>query len=258
MRWSCAPRRGARPGSKAGTQTFASASEAPSGSSEAFAFDGALLARYVGATVVEFAVLLALLKGFDLALAYMPSHGVVGMYVKPAVAWVGFALLAVKSRAISLLDAARPDKANPTTEKRVMAERKRPSWQPPGYVFAIVWSSIGLLRATACLLAFQTSGSAVCAPLIAMAAHVSIGDTWNAMNNQDNQLGFSVVWVWLGVHLSAWNCVRVFLETSQTAGFLLVPMAVWLSIAPVLVTNIWFINTDEDGRKMPLFPVKLN
>lgn len=216
-------------------------------------FNATLLARYIAATAMEFAILLALLKGFDLAFAMVPGTalgGAMGAHLKPCVAWACFALLAVKSRSVSLLDASRPNEGTEIA-KRVMIDRVRPAWQPPGIVFPIVWSIIGLLRATASLLAFNATGTAMCAPILALALHVSIGDTWNAMNNADGQLGFSVVWVWLGVLVSGVNAIRVFYGTSQAAGLILVPMVIWLTVASVLITHTWLLN-----GKMPLYPVK--
>ena len=252
-------------GTRTSTRTYAIPAYGPTllpyysrGASISFDFDAALLARYVGATVLQFALLVAALKGFDVVMNATPDAalgGKVGTYVKPALAWISFAFLAVKSRTFAFVNAARPD-ANTAMEKRVMKERVRPSWQPPGFAFGIIWSTIGLLRATSCLMIYQTVGTTMCWPFLAILAHLCIGDTWNAVNNADGQLGFSVLLVWFGVHISAWNVVKAFYLTNQSAGFTILPMACWLTIAPILVTHIWLLNPAPNGKRYPLYPVR--
>jgi hypothetical protein len=55
-------------------------------------------------------------------------------------------------------------------ENKGFGDRKRPSWCPPGYVFAIVWSCLALTRCTAAVLAWEASGQRMLSfPLLAAA-----------------------------------------------------------------------------------------
>ena len=50
--------------------------------------------------------------------------------------------------------------------------RVLPSWCPPGPVFAVVWTTLSLLRAAAGTLVFQQAGALCCAPIIAFVTHL--------------------------------------------------------------------------------------
>eukprot|EP00640_Fibrocapsa_japonica_P005363 CAMPEP_0113944950 /NCGR_PEP_ID=MMETSP1339-20121228/38266_1 /TAXON_ID=94617 /ORGANISM="Fibrocapsa japonica" /LENGTH=107 /DNA_ID=CAMNT_0000950327 /DNA_START=618 /DNA_END=941 /DNA_ORIENTATION=+ /assembly_acc=CAM_ASM_000762 len=88
------------------------------------------------------------------------------------------------------------------------------------------------------------------APVLSFMLHLSIGDTWNCINNVERRMGASVSAVIL-VWLSVINAVRMYWGVSKTAGLVLLPSAIWISIATVLITSIWNLNGKE-----PLFPVK--
>jgi translocator protein len=81
-------------------------------------------------------------------------------------------------------------------------------------------------------------------------AHLSIGDTWNSINNVEKKLGAAAVGV-LFVVSSAYNVVAQYYNVIPTAGYVIAPLAVWLTIASALVWNIWAIN-----GKQPLYPTK--
>ncbi len=57
--------------------------------------------------------------------------------------------------------------------------------------------------------------------------------------------GVLLVWA------SVLNAVRHYYQALPLAGKVLAPSAAWISVAVVLVTNIWWINGKE-----PLYPVK--
>lgn len=147
--------------------------------------------KYNTATVLEFALLASAFRGID-ALGSIP-----GFCVPPL-----FAFLSLRSRVFSPLPASRPDRSA-QAGKATPIEVKRPSWTPPGIAFPIIWTSISLLRATSALLSWRACGrSLFCAPLLALALHLSIGDTWNCITNVERRLGTSA----LGV-LSVWGSV---------------------------------------------------
>jgi tryptophan-rich sensory protein len=79
----------------------------------------------------------------------------------------------------------------------------------------------------------------------------AIGDTWNYINNAEKNLGFSVVVNWLCVWTSAVLLNVLYFQTLETAGWVLFPMIVWLTVAAKLVRDIWAINGKES-----LLPMK--
>ena len=125
---------------------------------------------------------------------------------------------------------------------------------PPGIAFPIIWTSIAVLRAASSVVVFNALGGTLNHPAIfAMFLHLSVGDTWNNINNVEKRLGTAVLGVGC-VLLSVYNLVFQYFSVSAKAGYLIAPSAVWITIATVLVYTIWRINPWEDGALEPLLP----
>jgi len=130
-----------------------------------------------------------------------------------------------------------------------------PKWTPPPVAFPVIWSLIAVLRTMASVTAFEFAGGRLLNPaLLAMLAHLSIGDTWNTINNVERRMGTAVVGV-LAVLASVVAVEFAFMKTSTLAGVLLAPSVVWIGIAAALVTQIYRINNPKDGTE-PLWPVQ--
>jgi tryptophan-rich sensory protein len=164
-----------------------------------------------------------------------------------AIVAVMFFMLAFRSRVFSPLNASRPKIAN---ERLAKKQKKRPSWTPPAVVFPLVWISMGFLRSLSTMLVFATTGTLLHPAIFALVAHLSIGDTWNSINNVEKKLGVASVAV-LFVVSSAYNVVAQYYKVLPTAGYVIAPLACWLTIATALVWSIWLINGKE-----PLYPTK--
>lgn len=94
--------------------------------------------------------------------------------------------------------------------------------------------------------------------LLCIMLHLSIGDTWNCVNNVERRLGAAVpgvACVWASVLFAATQYSAV----SPLAGQLLGLTAVWITVAGLLVADTWRINSAEQGGEWegePLFPYK--
>ena len=159
-----------------------------------------------------------------------------------------FAFLALRSRTFSILDASRPKLI---TEIKMKEQRKRPEWTPPAKVFPVVWISIAFLRSISSILVYEQVGKLFCFPIMCLVLHLSIGDWWNFVTNKEKMLGVSAVGV-LFVLSSAWFAIYQYYSVLPTAGFVLMPLGIWLSIATALVWSIWDINKP----RMRLWPTK--
>ena len=205
------------------------------------------IGKYFAATATQVAVMVYLTNWL--------SVGIVRSELAPAVqktiAFVWFLFNALRSRVFSPLNASRPRTSD---EKTAIVERRRPSWMPPPLAFPIIWSSIALLRAFSSVFVFTTTGTLNHPAIFAMLAHLSVGDTWNSINNVEKRLGVACVGVSV-VLLSVYNVVFQYLRVDRTAGILIAPSAVWISVATVLVWTIWNINPREDGTREPLAPM---
>merc|ERR1719399_799222 len=79
----------------------------------------------------------------------------------------------------------------------------------------------------------------LCDPvLLWLVLHLSIGDTWNTVNNVERRLGAAVPGVLL-VWLSALYAARQYYEVAPMAGLLLGLTTVWIAVAGALVADTW-------------------
>lgn len=222
-------------------------SQSASSSRNEETIDWRSIGKYFAATATQIAVMIYLTNWL--------SVGIVRSDFTPAIqkTIVGFWFLfnALRSRVFSPLNASRPKTSD---EKTAIAERRRPSWMPPPIAFPVIWSSIALLRAFSSVAVFTVTGTLNHPAIFAMLAHLSIGDTWNSINNVEKRLGVACVGVSV-VLLSVYVVVFQYLRVDRTAGFLIAPSAVWISVATVLVWTIWNINPREDGTREPLAPM---
>ena len=129
-------------------------------------------------------------------------------------------------------------------------DRLKPGWTPPGWAFAIIWSTISGLRATAGTLIWQACGDRLFVfPLIAFIAHLSIGDTWNYVNNIECRFGLSFVLSIVGVWASVVSVTAIYFSVSEVAGWVILPSAVWLTVAMKLIGDIWVLNGKVRARQ---------
>ena len=191
--------------------------------------------KYVGATAVQYKLLMLALSGVD-KVATLP---------KPAV-WLLFAFLSLRSRVVSLLDNSRPNREEQKGKATPM-DVKRPSWTPPGIAFPFIWLTITALRATAAQMAY--AGSLRAPALDALVLHLCIGDTWNCITNVERRLGVSAIGCF-AVWGSVFRAVKAFgASSAPKAAYVLAPSLAWISVACVLTASIWNLN----GRP-PVYP----
>lgn len=135
-------------------------------------------------------------------------------------------------------------------------DRVMPSWTPPGVTFPIMWLLIiGPIRAYSSALVVTTTGSFLTLPTMAFMLHLTIGDIWNTINNTEKRYGASVIGV-LFVVASAVNAAYQYSTVDMFAGKLLGATCLWLVTATALITDTWRLNPLENGKKVPLYPVK--
>lgn len=160
--------------------------------------------------------------------------------------------MSLKSRVFSPLDNSRP---RASKDDPVFKDRLRPSWTPPPLAFPIIWSTIALLRTFSTVLVFRSTGTLLCKPILALMAHLSIGDTWNTINNVEKRLGTAVLGVAF-VWASAVYATYLYYKTLPLAGKVLAPSCLWLTVASLLIYSIWRMNSIYLNERSTLFPSK--
>lgn len=216
--------------------------------------DGSLdvdaMVKYTGALVIQMSLFTGIFTGLDKLVA------VTGIEVPFAVNFVFFYFCALKSRVLNPLSNSRP---NPSTKEIPdAAQRKMPSWTPPGFIFPIVWLLlIGPLRAyTSAMIYASTGGQYACFAILSLMFHLSIGDIWNTINNVERRYGTSVLGI-ACVYTSAAFAAFSYYQVLPLAGQLLSLKLIWLTIASSLIIQTWRINPNpKTGEKYSLLPRK--
>ena len=211
-------------------------------------------ASHISATLLQFSLIMGFLHPFQKFLSslsslvpFLPDN--VLHILETAIVSVFFFGMSVRSRVFSPLDNSRP---SALIEDPVFKERLRPSWQPPPIAFPVIWTTIALLRTVSSTLVWKSKGTLLSRPLAFMMLHLSIGDTWNTINNVEKRLGTAALYV-QGVWISVLLAVFEYYKAVPLAGVILSPSALWLTVANFLVFTIWRLNSELFDRPS-LFP----
>lgn len=215
--------------------------------------DSDALVRYVGAIGLQIACLAAAFGLVDKATDLVTGGGSLPWQAVTAV----FFLLSLRSRLFSPLDNSRPDLQKSTAGEKTggFNDRIMPSWTPPGVVFPIMWVLIvAPLRAYSSTLVWEAHGGHLLDPtLLCLMLHLSVGDTWNTINNVERRIGAAVPGV-LCVWLSVLFATTQYFQADPFAGQLLAVTAVWITVAGTLIADTWRLNNEVSPE--PLYPYK--
>ncbi len=119
------------------------------------------------------------------------------------------------------------------------ATLKKPSWTPPGWLFAPVWTMLYVAIAVAGWLVWQQAGFG---PALAVwIIQLALNGAWSYVMFGRKQIGAAMLTLcalWLFVALFAWLAWPI----SQTASLLFWPYLAWVSFAGALNFTIWRSN----------------
>jgi len=114
------------------------------------------------------------------------------------------------------------------------AELNKPTWQPPDWVFAPVWTALYLLMACSLALLISSPGGSMRRLALGLfALQLLLSAAWTPLffglhSAQLALLAISLLW------LALIGCISVSLRVHATAGWLLLPTLGWVSFALVL------------------------
>lgn len=123
------------------------------------------------------------------------------------------------------------------------ANLKKPWFNPPGWVFPIMWLIVS--KPTQLIAASKIIKSDVSTkywPVLAVyCTHLSLGDAWNEVffGNQRIGLGAVVICTFFGLLLAS---TALFWGIDETAGKFLLPTCVWVFVATSLNLSIYYQN----------------
>lgn len=122
------------------------------------------------------------------------------------------------------------------------ASLKTPTWNPPGWVFGPVWTTLYTMMAVAAWLVWRQGGFAARrGPLLAFLAQLALNAAWTPLFFGLHQLGVAfaeILVLWLAI---AWT-IAAFWRVHRVAAWLLVPYLAWVGFAAVLNGALWRLN----------------
>jgi tryptophan-rich sensory protein len=118
----------------------------------------------------------------------------------------------------------------------------KPSWRPPDWLFAPVWTALYAMIALSGWLVWRQAGLAGAAlPLTVYALQLILNALWTpiffGLRRPDLAL-IEIVMVWGSILAT----IVLFHSVSPTAAWLLVPYLAWVSFASALNFSIWWRN----------------
>ena len=123
------------------------------------------------------------------------------------------------------------------------ASLKKPSWNPPGWVFGPVWTALYTMMAVAAWLVWKRGGwASQRRPLMLFLVQLALNAAWTPLFFGLKKPGWAfaeIVLLWLAIAAT----IVAFRPTSRAATLLLVPYLAWVSLAAVLNFTLWRLNS---------------
>ncbi len=122
------------------------------------------------------------------------------------------------------------------------ASLKKPTWNPPNWIFGLVWSALYTMMAVAAWLVWRRGGFKLNQlPLSLFLTQLFLNSLWSWLffGLKNPALAFGeIVLLWLGIGAT----IIAFWPKQRTAAWLLVPYLAWVSFASVLNFTLWQMN----------------
>lgn len=119
----------------------------------------------------------------------------------------------------------------------------KPSWNPPGWIFAPVWTTLYVMMGVALFLVWKSDSSEVLkkTAITLFTIQLVLNFFWSFIFFDQQQIGWALVEIiamWIFILLT----IFAFGNVSKLAAWLLVPYISWVSFATILNYTIWKLN----------------
>jgi tryptophan-rich sensory protein len=122
------------------------------------------------------------------------------------------------------------------------ASLKKPSWNPPGWVFGPVWTALYTMMAVAAWLVWKRAGfAAYRRPLTLFLVQLALNAIWTPLFFGLHWPGvafFEMLLLWVAIAAT----IATFWRVNRGAAWLLIPYLAWVSFAAVLNFTLWRLN----------------
>jgi tryptophan-rich sensory protein len=119
---------------------------------------------------------------------------------------------------------------------------RKPSWNPPNWVFAPVWTLLYLSMATAAWLVWRRAGISGAKPALALfILQLALNVGWSAIFFRAHRTGLAfaeIIVLWLLILATA----VAFSAVERAAAWLMAPYLGWVTFAAALNYSIWKLN----------------
>jgi len=124
----------------------------------------------------------------------------------------------------------------------------KPSWRPPNWLFAPVWTVIYLTIAVSGWLVWRKSGFAGAAlPLAIYLLQLVLNAAWTPIFfglRRPDLAFFEIVILWLSIVVT----IATFYSLNAAAAWLLLPYLAWVTFAATLYFGVWRLNRGSVPR----------
>ncbi|HQV61959.1 MAG TPA: tryptophan-rich sensory protein [Chitinophagaceae bacterium] len=119
----------------------------------------------------------------------------------------------------------------------------RPTWNPPGWIFGPVWTTLYVMMGISLFLVWKEDASVELKKIgIALfAVQLVLNFFWSFIFFNQHQIGWALVEIiamWVFILLT----IFAFAQVNKAAAWLLVPYISWVSFATILNFTIWQLN----------------
>ena len=122
------------------------------------------------------------------------------------------------------------------------ASLDKPSWNPPGYIFAPVWTVLYILMGVAAWLVWtKGDGAQRITPISIFVLQLALNALWSYLFfglHRPDLAFIEIIVLWLAILAT----MILFWRIHGFAGMLLIPYLAWVSFAAVLNFQLWRLN----------------
>lgn len=121
---------------------------------------------------------------------------------------------------------------------------EKPSWCPPDWLFAPVWTALYISIAVSGWLVWREAGAAAWQAFVVYGVHLVLNGLWSTIFFGMHRVGLACIEIHL-LWLSIVATILAFHPISELAAYLLVPYLLWVTFAVGLNFRIWRLNTRD-------------